>query len=129
MADDDAAYYDDSVMRNTGDGQIVVRPVTHLDYESQRKTFDVEVAATDSEGLKGSATVTIVVTNVNESPSAPMGFAGGLTVSGAANPHFNENETDLMVGSYTAVGPQGANATFTLSGNGCRRVHPGQFQR
>ena len=114
--DEDEAYYHDTVMRMTGPGQIAVKPVTHLDYEAQRNTFEVQVSAADSEGERGMATVTIVVTNVNEAPSAPMGFAGGLTVTGPSNNNINENETDLMVATYTAVGPQGGSATFTLSG-------------
>ncbi len=111
-----AAYYHESVERDTGPGQIVVKPVTHLDADGTRNSFDLELAATDSEGLRGIAAVTITVTNVNEAPSEPMGFAGGLTVTGPSSNHINENETDLMVATYEAVGQAASSAAFTLGG-------------
>ena len=49
--DTDAAYYANTVVRNTGPGQIAVRPVTELDYESKKK-YMVELGATDSEGQR-----------------------------------------------------------------------------
>ena len=102
--DTDAAYYADSVMRNTGPGQIVVRPVTELDHES-KPTYMVEVGATDSEGQRTTTTVIITVTDVNEAPSEPKPAIGGLPITGLTRISYVEND-DKAVETYRVVGAQ-----------------------
>ena len=109
-------------IRNTGPGQIVVNPVTHLDYEDvARRQFVLTLTAIDSGGMEGTTTVTIEVMDVNEPPSAPMEFAAGLVVTGQESPSVYEVIDDQMpaptVTTYTAVGVDAAMARWTLSGD------------
>ena len=102
--DTDAAYYANSVMRNTGPGQIAVRPVTELDYES-KKTYMVELGATDSEGQRTTTMVTIMVTDVNEAPSEPKPAIGGLPITGLTRISYVETDENA-VETYRVVGAQ-----------------------
>ena len=73
----------------------------------------VTVTATDPGGLSASIDVTITVTDVNE---APIIMAGGLAISGPSSPDYAEDRTDA-VGTYSAVGPESANARWSLEGD------------
>ena len=97
--------------------QIAVMPVTHLDYES-KMAYSFELEATDSEGAMSSATVMVTVTNVNEAPSAPVEFIGGLGVTGpstATVPEVAEGAEasgPIVVATYEAARlPRGATAS------------------
>ena len=109
-------------IRNTGPGQIVVNPVTHLDHEdAARREFMLTLTAIDSGGMEGTTMVTIEVMDVNEPPSAPMEFAAGLVVTGQESPSVYEVIDDQTaaptVATYTAVGVDAAMARWTLSGD------------
>ena len=54
-------------------GQITVGADTDLNYESDQRTYEVEVTATDPFGGVGSTMVTIIVRNVNEAPELGPG--------------------------------------------------------
>ena len=85
------------------------------DFESpqdagQDNVYDLEVVATDGEGLRGSLAVTVTVTALNEGP----------VVSGTAAFTINENQ-DLSSAIYTARDPEaigGVTTTITWSVSG-----------
>ena len=83
----------------SGTGQITVKAGASLNYEdSENRSPEVTVTATDPSGLSGNITVTINITNVNESPR----ITGGLT----RKPQMEG--TDRVVGAYTATDPESA---------------------
>ena len=89
--------------RNTGPAQIVVKPVTHLDKEAGIN-YSVEITATDSEGQRATAMVTIVVEDVNEAPSKPRGFSAAAMPPNNP-PAFGEGSSATrMVYENTAAG-------------------------
>ena len=53
-------------------GQIQVGDGTILDYEAEKNTYGVEVAATDSSGATARITVTVIVTNVDEAGTVTL---------------------------------------------------------
>ena len=72
--------------------------------------YDLEVAATDGEGLRGTLAVSVTVTALNE----------GAVVSGTAAFTINENR-DLIGVTYTAIDPEatgGVSTTITWSVSG-----------
>ena len=111
-ADADPAVDDD---RDSGRSQIAIAPVTHLDADdAANDTYRVEVTATDAEGQRATAMVTIVVTDVNEAPSAPRGFSAAARPMNTA-PAFAEGaSTTRDVAENTAAGMDiGAPVTAT----------------
>ena len=122
VADDD---------RDSGKSQIAVAPVTHLDADdAANDTYRVEITATDAEGQRATAMVTIVVTNVNEAPSAPRGFsAAAVPMPQNTAPDFaatsttfsmDENTTEntatgTLVGTVTATDADRPAQTLTYS--------------
>ena len=93
-------------------GQITVGANAKLDYET-KDTYMVTVTARDPEGLNSSVDVTIEVTDVNEAPKISQ---GGLAISGVTRVDYAENGTG-MVATYTATGPESANASWVLGGD------------
>ena len=83
-----------------------------LDHEDQA-SYMLEVKATDSTGNSAMVTVTVNVNDVNESPKI---MVGGLAISGSSSVYYAENRTD-DVAVYTALGPDAAGATWSLSGD------------
>ena len=83
-----------------------------LDYET-KNTYTVTVTATDPSGETATVTVTIKITDEDE---APVIMVGGLGISGLSNVRHPENDTDA-VATYTAVGPESALTTWSLSGD------------
>ena len=83
-----------------------------LDKET-KDTYTVTVTATDPSGLTATVMVTIKVTGVDEAPEI---MVGGLGISGMASVRYAENGTGA-VATYTAVGPESASATWSLSGD------------
>ena len=76
----------------------------------QDNVYDLEVAATDGEGLRGTLSVVVTVTELNEEPM----------VSGAPTFTINENQ-DLPSAIYTARDPEavgGVSTTITWSVSG-----------
>lgn len=49
-------------------GNITVDPAVELDYESDQKTYDLKVAASDLGGEKTETTVKVIVVDVNDTP-------------------------------------------------------------
>ena len=72
----------------------------------------VTVTATDPNGLSASIDVTIKVTDVDEAPKI---IVGGLVVTGTGDIDYAENGMG-MVATYSAAGPDAADATWSLSG-------------
>ena len=72
----------------------------------------VTVTAADPNGLSDTIDVTIKVTDVDEAPKI---IAGGLVVRGTSDINYAENGTG-MVATYSAAGPDAADATWSLSG-------------
>ena len=74
----------------------------------------VTITATDSFGESASIDVTIMVTDVDEAPAISE---GGLAITGVARvDDYAENGTG-MVATYTASGPESANAMWSLEGD------------
>ena len=92
-------------------GQISLNANTELDYED-RTTYMVTVTAADPDGEMASVDVTIKVTDVDEAPKI---IVGGLVVRGTSDINYAENGTG-MVATYSAAGPDAADATWSLSG-------------
>ena len=92
-------------------GQITVKTKDTLDYED-KNTYMVTVTATDPNGLSDTIDVTIKVTDVDEAPKI---IAGGLVVRGTSDINYAENGMG-MVATYSAAGPDAADATWNLSG-------------
>ena len=92
-------------------GQITVKTDDTLDYED-KNTYMVTVTATDPNGLSDTIDVTIMVTDMDEAPKI---IAGGLVVRGTSDINYAENGTG-MVATYSAAGPDAADATWSLSG-------------
>ena len=101
----DAASFD--IDRATGQLQTKAK----LDYEA-KNTYMVTVTATDPNGLRDSVDVTIKVGDVDEPPKI---IVGGLVVTGTSDVNYAENGMG-MVATYSAAGPDAADATWSLSG-------------
>ena len=80
--------------------------------KEEKDTYMVEVTATDPSGLTATVNVTIKVGDVDEAPTI---MEGGLAISGKASIDYAENGTDA-VETYSAAGPDAAEATWSLSG-------------
>ena len=83
-----------------------------LDYET-KKSYTVEVTATDPSNATATVTVTIKVTDVDEVPVISL---GGLVVRGRSSIDYAENGT-MPVETYTADGPDAASAMWSLLGD------------
>ena len=92
-------------------GQIRVGSETKLNHET-KSSYMVTVTATDPSGLTDSINVTIMVTNVDETPEI---MVGGLAISGLASITYAENGMD-PVANYTAAGPDAARVRWSLEG-------------
>ena len=102
---------DDVTVDVDEEGQITVKTADTLDYEA-KNTYMVTVTATDPNGLSDTIDVTIMVTDVDEAPEI---IVGGLVVTGTSDINYAENGTG-MVTTYSAAGPDAAEATWRLSG-------------
>ena len=102
----------DSFTIDRGTAQISTKADVALDTET-KDTYTVTVTATDPSGLTATITVTITVMGVDEAPTITV---GGLGISGLRNVSYAEKGTGA-VATYTAVGPESASATWSLSGD------------
>ena len=102
----------DSFSIDRGTAQISTKADVALDTET-KDTYTVTVTATDASGLTATVMVTITVTGVDEAPEIML---GGLGIAGMRSVRYAENGTDA-VATYTAVGPESASATWSLSGD------------
>ncbi len=104
----------DFSLSSTGVLSFVQKP----DYENpadanRDNLYEVTVRASDGT-MHADRMVRVTVENVNEAPAI---IAGGLVVSGPANPSVAENTpTTTPVATYTASGPDAASATWLLGG-------------
>ena len=96
-------------------GQITVKLGTMLDYETKR-TYTVEVTATDTTMLTDMVTVTIMVVDMNEAPDQPKELFRGLAITGPTSMDYEEGMT-AAIGTYVAVGQVAGMATWSLSGD------------
>ena len=103
---------DESLFTVDSAGQIKVKSGTKLDYET-RTTYMVTLTAIDSFSDSASIDVTITVTDVDEAPKISE---GGLAIAGPASVSYAEDRRDA-VATYSATGPESANASWTLSGD------------
>ena len=101
----------DDTTDTTRGGQISLKDGTKLNYED-KITYMVMVTATDPDGLNASVDVTIMVVDVDEAPKI---IVGGLVVRGTGNINYAEDGMG-MVATYSAAGPDAADATWSLSG-------------
>ena len=98
-----------------GTGQIKVGPGTELDYET-KDTYTVTVTATDPALESATITVTIMVTDVNETPAI---LKKALVIGGRRSIDYPETD-ERPVATYTAAGPESARARWRLSGDDAR---------
>ena len=108
----DASSFVISSVTGADEGQITVGAGTKLDFET-KATYMVTVIATDSFGETASIDVTINVTDVNEGPEITR---GGLAIAGPPGVSYAEDRRDA-VATYSATGPESANASWALSGD------------
>ena len=103
-----------TVDRHTGQ----LKTKAALDYENptdsgRNNTYDVTIKAYDPSGKNASLKVKINVTNANEEPVI---IKKSLKIQGSGSVGFPEDRTDLVVATYTALGPAGTRS-WTLSGD------------
>ena len=105
---------DNSETGATQNVQVEVKAGAKFDYET-KDTYVVTLTATDEYGETADLELTIKITDVNEAPEISE---GGLAISSTstARVEYAENETG-MVATYTASGPESANAMWTLEGD------------
>ena len=97
-------------------GQLEVKG--ELDHEMD-SSHRVTVTANDGSGgsnATDSITVTIYVTDADEAPKISVGPPSGLAISGPGSRRYAENGRGA-VATYTAIGPDAANARWSLAGN------------
>ena len=98
---------------DTGAGTVKLQAQGPLDYET-KKSYSVDVTATDSDGKMATLAVTVTVTDEDEMPEI---MVGGLVITGMRNVDYAEMGTDV-VETYTLSGPDAASATwFPLEGD------------
>ena len=93
----------DDVASDQGDkeGQLALAPVTHLDYESGKNTYTIEIMDPDADIDVSVFRVTIMVMDVNEPPTAPSELRGLPPVLNTA-PMFAATSTTFSVDENTA---------------------------
>ena len=93
---------------NPGTGAITLRQTGLLDYDQGRRSYTLSVTATDNGTpvMNDKITVNIAVTDVDEIP----------TLTGSTTASYPENSTDT-VSTYEATDPEGAEITWSLSGD------------
>lgn len=73
-------------------GNITVDPAIELDYESDRKTFNLKVEASDLGQLKATIEVQVIVDDVNDTPPV---FPSGMTLNVNENSSLPEPLTTI----------------------------------
>ena len=108
-------YYDavllgpsDTTVTNVDDvddkmGQLALAPVTHLNYESAKNTYTIEITDPDADIEVSVYRITITVADVNERPTAPSELKG-LPPALNTEPEFAATSTTRMVAENTASG-------------------------
>ena len=92
-------------------GQIMVGAGTELDYET-KKMYRVTVRAVDPSGASGTISVTIDVTDVDETPTLTR---KGLVAVGRGSISYPENSRNT-VAEYSALGPNAGSVSWRLTG-------------
>ena len=106
----DAASF--KVMPDADDNMVKLQAQGPLDYET-KKSYSVDVTATDSDGNMAALAVTVTVTDADEMPDVVV---GGLAISGVSSVSYAENRTDA-VAEYTLAGPMKDRARWALEGD------------
>ena len=96
---------------NRTSGQIMVGAGTELDYET-KKSYRVTVKAVDPSGVSGTISVTINVTDVDETPTLTR---KGLVAVGRGSVSYPENSRNT-VAEYSALGPNAGSVSWRLTG-------------
>ena len=94
---------DNTATDNDKGGQLALNPVTHLDYESSKNSYVIEITNPEAETELSVYRVTINVMNVNEAPSAPSEHRGPLLPTNT-DPMFAATSTSLSVDENAAAG-------------------------
>ncbi|MDE2976867.1 MAG: cadherin domain-containing protein, partial [Acidobacteriota bacterium] len=102
----DAADF--TIASGTGVLKMVARDHEDAQDANTDNAYEVTVKATDADGITGTASITVTVTNVNEAPS--FASAGTLSISVA------EGTTGNIGSPVTATDPEGASLTYSLTG-------------
>ena len=93
-------------------GQIRVGAEAELDYET-KKSYRVTVRAVDPSGASGTISVTINVTDVDETPTLTR---KGLVAVGRGSISHPENDRNT-VAEYSALGPNAGSVSWRLTGS------------
>ena len=108
---------EDAFEINEDTGQITVGADTKLNYESDQKTYEVEVTAAGPFGLSSSTTVTITVANVNEAPTFVADDPDDYGENGPGPvATFTASDPELAGIRWTLVGPDAED--FSIDDNG-----------
>ena len=106
--DADGSTYYDEVLTPTDDitdkaGQLALVPVTHLDYESAKNTYTIEITDPNADIEVSVFRITITVMDVNERPTPPSELKG-LPPALNTDPMFAATSTSLSVDENAATG-------------------------
>ena len=108
LNNDESVYAADN--RQEKPGQLAVELVTPLDYEAAQNSYEIELTGTHADGRKDIITVGIVVEDVNEAPTPPVGLTS-LEILGWDTVHREEGDS-LDVATYRIVGAEADLATW-----------------
>ena len=105
---DASTYYDEVLAPPDADpvdkaGQLALAPVTHLNYESAKNTYTIEITDPDADIEVSVYRITITVADVNERPTAPSELKG-LPPALNTDPMFAATSTSLSVDENAAAG-------------------------
>ena len=118
---DDRMYYDVVLAPDTDTmdkmGQLALAPVTHLDYESSKNTYTIEITDPNADIEVSVFRITITVADVNERPTAPSELKGLPPVLNTA-PDFAATSTSLSVDENAAAGTVVGSVTATDADRG-----------
>ena len=113
LSSGDVRYFtiDETNLNSMVAGQIRVRAGTELDYET-KKSYRVTVRAVDPSGASDTISVTIEVTDVDETPTLTR---KGLVAVGRGSISYPENDRST-VAEYSALGPNAGSVSWRLTG-------------
>ena len=108
---DSDVYAADNRQDKPGQLAVALSPaVTQLDYEAAQNSYEIELTGTHADGRKDIITVGIVVEDVNEAPTTPVGLTS-LEILGRDTVHREEGDS-LDVATYRVVGAESNLATW-----------------
>ena len=104
-----------------GTGQITLANSVELDHETESE-YQVTVTATDPSGLTSSSEVTIMVTDIKESPEIPMPSTTARANLPATSTAENTASTTVL-STYSATDDEDGNDTLTWTLEGADKDH------